>query len=136
MGKVTDRAHNNHPRRGGAGQEEREEQRGRGGTTVGRGDPIGGRRNVSRLGRCDRRSGPRPAAGVGRAGGAAWLGRDDRPRRGNDRRQRPAAGAKERSAAQSSVSFPLEKETEEPPPLSFPCLSDLTVSIRRSCKNK
>ena len=33
--------------------------------------------------------------------------------------QEEESNEKEWSAAQSSVSFPLEKETEEPPPLSF-----------------
>ena len=92
VGEVTDRAHNNQPRRGGAGREKREERRGRGGTTVGRGGPTGGRRNDCRPEHCAQRSGPRPAA---RAGGAAWPGRDDRRPGRPDQRpsQRLSAGA-------------------------------------------
>ena len=92
VGEVTDRAHNNQPPRGGAGREKREERRGRGGTTVGRGGPTGGRRNDCRPEHCAQRSGPRPAA---RAGGAAWPGRDDRRPGRPDQRpsQRLSAGA-------------------------------------------
>ena len=43
---------------------------------------------------------------------------------------------KERGAKQPFVSFSLEKEAEEPSPLSFSYFSDLTISIRRSCKHK
>ena len=78
----------------GAGREERDEQRGRGGTTGDRGGPAGGRRNGCRLGRYGRRSGPRPAAGEGGEGGAAWPGRP-RPRSSSrgDRHRRAEAEA-------------------------------------------
>ena len=49
----------------------------------------------------------------GRAGGGVGVrnvGKED---------QEEESNAKERSAAQSSVSSPLEKETEEPPSLPF-----------------
>ena len=80
----------------GAG-EEREEHRGRGGATVNRGGPAGGRRNGCWPGRYGRRSGPRPAAGeggAGGAGGAAWPGRP-RPRSSSrgDRHRRAEAEA-------------------------------------------
>ena len=77
VGEVSNRTHNNQLRRGGAGREKGEERHGRGGTTVGRGGPTGGHRNDCRPEHCAQRSGPRPAARAGGAGGAVWPGRDN-----------------------------------------------------------
>ena len=53
---------------------------------------------------------PDPGGRAGGGGGVGDVGKEEQEEENNE---------KERSAAQCSVSFPLEKETEEQPPLPF-----------------